>query len=331
MTKWSVCGITAGCRLLAFIGSRVANAADTEEEPMNSAVRHYSGPDDFKRVGDFLIEHYQPANADGNWLQPTWEYMHSHPNLDEASLGKIGIWEAAGRIVGVAHYESSLGEAFFEVHPDYTDLKPDMLDYAEAHLVASSADGGRSLQAFINDFDQEFEALVRARGYRKDEACARPMAQFLIPHPFPPIDLPAGFQLKSLAEDNDLAKINRVLWRGFDHPGEPPASGIAGREKMQSGPNFRKDLTIVVVAPDGQFVAFCGMWHEAANQIAYVEPVATDPDFRRMGLGKAAVLEGIRRCGALGATVAFVASEQPFYLALGFRKLYTSNCWVSER
>jgi predicted N-acetyltransferase YhbS len=78
----------------------------------------------------------------------------------------------------------------------------------------------------------------------------------------------------------------------------------------------------------GKFVSFSGTWYEAVNKIAYVEPVATDPDFRRMGLGKAAVLEGIRRCGALGATVAFVGSDQEFYKAIGFTHLWSSNPWI---
>lgn len=99
---------------------------------------------------------------------------------------------------------------------------------------------------------------------------------------------------------------------------------------MQSGPNFRKDLTIVVETPDGEYGAFCGMWQDATNHIAYVEPVATDPTYRRKGLGKAAVLEGIRRCGAEGARVAFVGSDQQFYLAIGFEKLYSSNRWVKN-
>ena len=58
----------------------------------------------------------------------------------------------------------------------------------------------------------------------------------------------------------------------------------------------------------------------------YVEPVATDPDFRRMGLGKAAVLEGIRRCGEMGAEVAYVGSDQLFYQKLGFKKIFTARC-----
>ena len=59
-----------------------------------------------------------------------------------------------------------------------------------------------------------------------------------------------------------------------------------------------------------------------------MEPVATDPDYRRIGLGTAAVLEGIRRCGELGATVAYVGTDKQFYLAMGFKKLFTLNCWI---
>lgn len=281
----------------------------------------------FIGVGDFLIRHYRPGNRDGNWFQPTWEYMHSHPMLDESSLGKIRIWEDEGQIVAVAHYESTLGEAFFDLAPGYGRLKPEMLDYAEGHLCGKAENSQRYVKAFVNDFDAELADLVQARGYVRDADNDRPMSQFDIPSPFPEITLPDGFHLQSLQDDNNLYQMDRVLWRGFNHPGEPPADGIEGRKKMQSVPNFDKDLKIVAVAPNGNFVSFCGMWYDAVNRIAYVEPVATDPDYRRMGLGKAAVWEGIRRCGELGATVAFVGSEQKFYLAIGFNKIYTSECW----
>ena len=88
------------------------------------------------------------------------------------------------------------------------------------------------------------------------------------------------------------------------------------------------NLKIVVAAPDGNFAAFCGMFYQPTHRYAYVEPVATDPDYRRLGLGKAAVLEGIRRCADLGATTAYVGSDLPFYLAIGFKVIYTSDCWV---
>ena len=72
------------------------------------------------------------------------------------------------------------------------------------------------------------------------------------------------------------------------------------------------------------------MWYEPVHRIAYVEPVATDPDYRRMGLGSAAVLEGIRRCGEEGATAAYVGTSRPFYQSLGFRQVYSCSAWQRE-
>jgi predicted N-acetyltransferase YhbS len=232
--------------------------------------------------------------------------------------------------VAVATYELRLGEAFFNTHPRYAQLKPEMLIYAEDRLSARGDDGKRCLRAYVNEFDGAFEEVAVARGYRKDPDSHRPMSRFVIPSPFPAISLPEGFRLRSLADKNDLRKVDRVVHRGFNHPGEPPEDGIEGRRKMQSGPNHRKDLTIVAEAPSGDFVSYCGMWFDPVNRFAYVEPVATDPNYRRRGLGRACVLEGTRRCGALGATVAYVGTDKPFYLSFGFRKMFTLDCWLRE-
>jgi N-acetylglutamate synthase-like GNAT family acetyltransferase len=124
--------------------------------------------------------------------------------------------------------------------------------------------------------------------------------------------------------------VNRVLWRGFDHEGEPPSGEdeLESRRKMFDTPSARRDLKIAVKAPNGDFVAFCGMFYEPTHKVAYVEPVATDPDYRRLGLGRAAVLEGIRRCAGLGAWEAFVGSDQEFYKSLGFEKVFNTECWI---
>ena len=36
--------------------------------------------------------------------------------------------------------------------------------------------------------------------------------------------------------------------------------------------------------------------------------------------GTTVMLEGIRRCGNLGVTVAYVYNNKPFYLVMGFKK-----------
>jgi len=300
---------------------------------MSITLRSYEKPRHYEKIGHFLIDTYRPGTKHDNWLQPRWEYMHYHPlleELEESALTNIGVWESDGSIVAVAHFEHALGEVYFQIHPDFTHLKPEMLEYAEGHLSAEADNGRRYLKVFINDFDTELESIVSGLGYQKIEGVRECWSAFKITHPFPVIDLPPGFELKSLQDDNDLSKLDRVVHRGFNHPGEPPEGGIQDRKRMQSAPNYRKDLNIVVHAPDGSFASYCGMWYEARNRFAYVEPVCTDPDYRRKGVGTAAVLEGIRRCGEEGATVAFVGSEQPFYLEMGFEKLFYIPLWAKQ-
>ncbi len=288
-------------------------------------VRHYDHRADYERVGEFLLRTYRPKGGHVNWLHPRWEYMHHHPLIRDVDVTVIGVWESQGEIVGVVHPEHCMGIAYLEIDPGHTSLKEEMVDYAETHL-SRVEDGVRILRVYVNDGDEELRGLVQERGYRQT-GDSEPMSRLVIPDPFPAISLPGGFRLKSLAEENDLRKVDRLLYRGFDHGKEPPGDGIADRGFMQSAPSFRKDLNVVVAAPDGQFVSYCGMWIESVHQLAYVEPVATDPDYRRQGLGRAAVLEGMRRSGALGALVAWVGSAQLFYKSLGFEPVYHRSAW----
>lgn len=298
---------------------------------MTTIFRQYNHAQDYQRVSEFLIKHYQTGNADGNWIEPAWEYMYFHPALDAEHVDKFGIWESAGEIIAFCHYEWHLGEAFFEFHPDYRHLREEMLDYAEANLAGISKEDGRKyLWAYINDNDLGFLSLMRSRGYEQKLDGTRPMYRFDIPDPFPAITLPDGFRLTSLADECDWGKVHQVLWRGFDHGDDVPMNEeeFESRRVMFDTPKARRNLKIVVAAPNGDFAAFSGTFYEPTGKFGYVEPVATDPHYRRLGLGKAAVLEGIRRCGELGARVAYVGSDQQFYQAIGFKKLYNTECWV---
>lgn len=281
---------------------------------------------DFLRVRDFLKRIYESGYRYGNWLWNRWEWMFSLPYLDETNLARIGLWEADGEIVALATYEEKLGDAWFSFDPNYGFLKKEMIEYAAAYLAKTEANGTSSLRVNIFDQDLAFGEIARAAGFVKTERSEK-TAGFIIPDEFAAEKLPPGYSIVSLAEENDLNKINRVLWRGFNHPGEPPAGEITGRIKSQSGPDFNRDITLAVKAPDGDFVSYCGMWYDRETDYAIVEPVATDPGFRRRGLGRAVVHEGIRRCGQLGAKVAYVGSGQQFYYAIGFQAWLENHWW----
>jgi len=292
-------------------------------------IRHYNHEQDFSRVGEFLIDTYKPGEYFLNWLQPRWEYMHFHTLTKSLNLEIIGIAEEAGQIIGVVHFESSEFQAYFQVHPGFKSVKAILLDYAEENFQGISKSTGRQICAlFICEFDTDLEESAHSRGYEKWSEHVEENSMYRLDKGVTEAALPEGFYIQSLADELDLRKINRVLWRGFNHPGPPPEEEIQGRYEGMQAPNFRKDLTIVIVAPDGEFVSYSGMWIVPANRVAYLEPVATDPDYRRMGLGKAAVLESIRRAAALGADVAWVGSGQEFYRAIGFEMMFSVYPWV---
>lgn len=119
------------------------------------------------------------------------------------------------------------------------------------------------------------------------------------------------------------------MWRGFDHEGEPTQDeeDIQWRKAMLSSPHINPELIIAIVAPNGNYASHCGLWHSPGDNYAYVEPVATDPEYRKMGLGKAAVYESILRAKYLGAKEAYVVSSQQFYNNIGFKPLTTETWW----
>ncbi len=279
----------------------------------------------FHRVREFLVRANEPEPVSPGFHWGRWEWMHSLPYLDTAALGRIGIWEEDGSIVALATFETKLGEAYLVADKEHLALKPDMLLYAMEHLSA-----GGKLTALLDDNDPTLQRFARAQGFRpsqdREATAVLDIADTALDY-----TLPEGFRIVSLADEYDLRKYNQVLWNGFNHEDEGPApmdeASLEERRVSLSGPHIDLSLNIAVAAPDGQFVSYCGMWYEPGTQNALVEPVATDPRYRRMGCGRAAVLEGVRRCGALGAARAWVGSSQQFYYSIGFYPACNETKW----
>ena len=161
-------------------------------------IRPYHHEQDFDRVGDFLVETYQPENTLTNWLQPRWEYMHFHPLIKETNLEKIGVFEDEGKIAGVVHHEHVERQVYFQVRPGYEHIKTAMFDYAEENFQGISQSTGQLIRAlYINDFDTTLSQLAEARGYEKWVDFAEGYSWYWLNKPVPEVDLPEGFHLQS--------------------------------------------------------------------------------------------------------------------------------------
>ncbi len=293
------------------------------------AVRPYNPAADYEPVSRFFIDAYEPTDQLLNWMQPRWEYMHHHPFIAGVPLGTIAVFEEDGRIVGLAHPEDKPTFIYFQRARGYDHILPAMFAHADEFFGGPSIMLQKNIIGlFVNDFDTELERLAESFGYERHEEHHDGYSRYDLTRPIPETRVPDGFRIQSLADENDQRKINLCLWRGFNHEGDIPEEDLNGPAVAQHAPNFRKDHTIVAVAPDGDYVSYAGIWHVPENGLAYVEPVATDPLYRRKGLGRACVLESLRRVQAAGAQVAWVGSDQEFYGAIGFEKKFQRNLWI---
>ena len=285
---------------------------------MSVRMRSYDHESDYDAISRFLVRIYQ-EDPPRSWLQPRWEYAHSHPMMDKEDLNKIPIWEDDGEIVAAVLYEDKVGANHAQLDPQYRGLKREMLEYAKTNLIGDMK-AGRGSYVFLNDNDPDFGELAEKLGFEPRPEHDETVVRYIVPEAktFPEPQLPEGFRLQSLADEFDVEKVHRVMHRGFNHDGEPPEDELEDRRRKLSVPGLRRDLAIVAVAPNGDYASFSGMWPVPGSTACYIEPMATDPDYRRLGLGTAVVLEAIRRCAEEGATIAYVGSDQEFYLSMGF-------------
>jgi GNAT superfamily N-acetyltransferase len=304
---------------------------------MSVTFRQYNNTilygDDYNSVRDFLIELDSHNYPFGRW---DWMMMNqSFWGRDQRSLAKIGIWEDSNRIgnkvIAITTFDSGLGSAFLLTLKGYEKLKEEILIHAKANLAK---DG--KFRVMILDGDLEMQDIAAKNGFYptkdKEEEAVFPVEPGKIKY-----DLPKGFSITSFKDNFDLYKYGQAMWKGFNHEvkEEGPFSFIWEKDseiykQSWDRPNIDLSLKIFVVAPNGDFVSHCGMWFDKKCKNALVEPVATEPAYRKMGLGKAAVLEGVKRCGELGAINAFVGSSQQFYYSIGFRPYATSTWWKEK-
>lgn len=269
---------------------------------MNIQFRNYQLLRDFERVSEFLRGNFTKYQQNGNVQQPFWEYAHVHPYFNHKLAHRFGIWEENGQILAVACYEMDLGECFFIAKIGFEHLKPSLIEYAERELCQIN-EHVRSLDIWVFDYETELKAALARNGYVKEFDI--PVTVFNYEKGFVDRQLPDGFTIISLNDENDYRKINDVLWRGFDH-GDEPDDDLDCRKQMQSAPNFRKDLTTIIKAPNGEYACFAGMWVDGVNDFAYLEPLATDPKYRRMGLAAIALTEAMKKTVQYGPPIVLV-------------------------
>jgi GNAT superfamily N-acetyltransferase len=314
---------------------------------MQGRLRKYDHDQDFVPVRDFLVDTYTALDKPLNWRLDRWNYARyfvipmigaygKDPVSPQDSLKAIRWWEdhirlwenTQGQVVAVTAFEYPwLGDLFFLRHPAYDFLLEEMLVDAEENLIQPDE---KTLRIHIYEHDEPLRAVAQSRGYQKKEEWFEEDTEFVIRGELPAPDLPEGFTLRSMADDNDLERRRKAFGRGFNHEDPDEWPSLFSYQELQRAPDYHPDRDLYVVAPDGEFVSFCILWWDERNRMGILEPVGTVPEHRRKGLARAVVYEAIRRADALGAQKVVVGAGLEFYLAIGFEKVHTSHVWLKE-
>lgn len=298
----------------------------------------YDPSRDFLRVRDFLAATIHRLGTLFTWDISRWNYARHFIVPYRGGMGAIGTWEdrigiwetVDGEIAGVVNGEvPGPGVAYLQLDPRHDAILDDMISHAEERFVVQR-EGRRRVTIAVHDpFHEKYGDRLAARGYLLSQREPDWMSERPI-EGAGSVDLPPGFSIRSMADDDDVEARRAVLGLSFGHA--DPAEWVSQEtyRELQRAPDYRKELDLYVAAPEGTFAA-CGIaWHDPVNRVGTFEPIGTRPAYRRIGLGRAIIMEGSNRLAALGATRAWVGSGQAFYGAIGFAKKFKEMTWEKE-
>lgn len=304
------------------------------------------------RIRDFLVNTYHAFAKPVNWDFVRWNYTRyfGAPMIGAWGLGEeaekvpdtsgeaskeairfwensIGVWETdSGEIAGVVcpdeyvPWHPAFGQAFLQRHPDYEHLLPEMLEYAEKTFV-----GKGMTRIYVGEPDKALQEAAKDRGYVRDE---KPCMHYMLfdLEDIPESRLPDGYRFVTMADNNDLEKRRKVFGLSFRHPDPNDWPILFSYQELQKAPDYRNDLDLVVVRPDGEYVACTIVWFDEYNRMGTLEPVGAI----QLGMGREVVMEGLRRLKALGAEIAHMDSGLKFYETIGFKKKFPIYRWIKK-
>jgi mycothiol synthase len=322
---------------LKLIDSKSARPAPTRAW----TSRPYQSEDDLRAMQRLLME--ARARTD-DWRYPhvgdlMWGFFITACHLDPHA--QVRLWhDPADWLIGYA----LLGEdpsLDFQVLPDAAwsarpglvaewvgGIEAEALAWAEARLAElrrqDAARWGGGLIALARQDDLELIASLERCGFRYRGEHDEVNLLRDLDEPIPEPVLPAGWQVRAVAGPDEAAAragAQREVWRPWS-VGDVRDADYAALMRL---PGYDRELDVVAVAPDGLVGAYVNGWIDPVNRIGDFGPVGTRPACRRLGLGRAALLEGLRRMRARGMTRVCVSTgventpAQRLYESVGFR------------
>ncbi len=302
--------------------------------------RPYRDERDLSAMLDVLVRGRQ-ANNGSYYIHPGdlkwWLY---YPPLEGSYWEHIYLWDdpqQPGRCLGWALI--SPGWVGFDVYtqPELRgrELAQAMYTWAEEQAMHIAHEKGKPTIYMLWGLhtDDILEKHFRQRGY-----CLRRGYIHLtreLDGSIQVANLPEGFIVRGCHGEAEVTARARSQYGAFGSHAAFADYEQRFRNFIRS-PVYDRDLDVVAVAKDGQVGAFCIIWTDPINKVGLFEPVGTHPDFQRKGLGRAVMLEGLKRLKERGMQSAIVSTNEDnqagikLYEAVGFRQANRLGTYEKE-
>jgi ribosomal protein S18 acetylase RimI-like enzyme len=295
--------------------------------------RTYAGSADLALLQDFASRALAarfPLDATWHRGDFSWQLM---PHYDQPH--PVRMWFGRAGLEAVAMFETP-GKLLLEIVPSSERLLAEML----ARAGHAALRGGQSaLLVRVFDSDVQRIAALKSLGYTESGpesvsfriALAKPLV-LRAPH--------TGYRLRDCVgiDAEKRAAAHRDAWNDLSAIGLPDTRSSFSAEVyrgLRAAPGYDPTLDILVEAPSGELVANCIAWADHESRIGTFEPVGTHARYRRQGLARLAVQEGLRRLQERGmrfgrvSTAHFNAPAIATYAASGF-ELHDRASWWSK-
>jgi mycothiol synthase len=160
----------------------------------------------------------------------------------------------------------------------------------------------------VREVQAERLAFLRADGFTIDRYSYVMERSLDLPIPAP--RLPEGFMIREMAGAHEAEPWVEMFNLSFiDHPGSSPWK-VEQVHHYLSEPDYRQALNLVAIAPDGTFAGFCWSMIYAERNLrsgrseGEIDILGTRRGFRKIGLGRALLLEALHRIKAAGMSAA---------------------------
>jgi mycothiol synthase len=306
-------------------------------------MRPYTGEDDLGPIADL---HNRCAAFD-----ELKDYMSAAelglelgmPSVDQGR--DLRLWEDAdGRLLGygrllIAESDQGLGgRLWLRVDPAARgqDLEPQIIAWAEERMREVGRERGKpaALRSGAVAGQADRIALLERHGFVSERyffTMARPLAE-----PIEEPVLPAGFTICHMDPKRDTEAWTAMFNQSFvDHWNHVPLTVEELRHWLTDS-KYRPEMDQIAIAPNGTFAAFCyaeidpGENAHTGRNEGWINLLGSRRGFRKIGLGRAMLLAGLRvlRAGGVETAKLGVDADNPtgalrLYESIGFQRVET--------